>query len=216
MILSRFSFPSPPSALCTVFGERGLPCRVTLLGSSLSPCPKGGGGVHANSGGGMRGRGWPSSLPLASKKFWRCRCRKFCSSCITIDEMPFWILLWMVGVISWWGSWQALDSCWWALDGCCYYPAGFELLQSSLPPWLHPPIATSAAEPESATMWTQPVGQHCMAPHGFSPLGDPHGETRGLHAQSIPMFGQALAMHAQCQQKLLYSPIYSSSAVLFN
>ena len=39
MILSRFSFPSPPFALCTVFGERGLPCPVTLLGSSLSPCP---------------------------------------------------------------------------------------------------------------------------------------------------------------------------------
>ena len=39
MILSRFSFPSPPSALCTVFGERGLPCPVTSLCSSLSPCP---------------------------------------------------------------------------------------------------------------------------------------------------------------------------------
>ena len=39
MILSRFSFPCFPSALCTVFGERGLPCPVTLLGSSLSPCP---------------------------------------------------------------------------------------------------------------------------------------------------------------------------------
>ena len=39
MILSRFSFPCSPSALCTVFGERGLPCPVTLLGLSLSPSP---------------------------------------------------------------------------------------------------------------------------------------------------------------------------------
>ena len=39
MILSRFSFPSSPSALCTVCSERGLPCPATLLGSSLFPCP---------------------------------------------------------------------------------------------------------------------------------------------------------------------------------
>ena len=39
MILCCFSFPSPPSALCTVFGEPGLPCPVTSLCSSLSPCP---------------------------------------------------------------------------------------------------------------------------------------------------------------------------------
>ena len=39
MILSLFSFPSPPSALCTVFGKRGLPCPVTSLYSCLSPCP---------------------------------------------------------------------------------------------------------------------------------------------------------------------------------
>ena len=44
MILSRFSFPCSPFALCTVFGERGLPCPVTLLGSSISPCPVLGGG----------------------------------------------------------------------------------------------------------------------------------------------------------------------------
>ena len=55
MILSRFSFPCSPSALCTVFGERGRPCPFALLGSSLSPCPvspcPGGGG------GGERHRG---------------------------------------------------------------------------------------------------------------------------------------------------------------
>ena len=39
MILSRLSFPSPPSALCTVFGERGLPCPVTSVCLPLSPCP---------------------------------------------------------------------------------------------------------------------------------------------------------------------------------
>ena len=31
--------PSPPSALCTVFGEQGLPCPITSLCLSLSPCP---------------------------------------------------------------------------------------------------------------------------------------------------------------------------------
>ena len=31
--------PLPPSALCTVFGERGLPCPVTSPCVSLSPCP---------------------------------------------------------------------------------------------------------------------------------------------------------------------------------
>ena len=29
MILSLSSFPLPPSALCTIFGERSLPCPVT-------------------------------------------------------------------------------------------------------------------------------------------------------------------------------------------
>ena len=39
MILSLLSFPSPPSALCTIFGERGLPCPAISPCSSLSPCP---------------------------------------------------------------------------------------------------------------------------------------------------------------------------------
>ena len=39
MILSLWSSPSPPSALYTVFGERGLPCPVISPCSSLSPCP---------------------------------------------------------------------------------------------------------------------------------------------------------------------------------
>ena len=39
MILSLLSFPSPPSALCTGFGKRGLPCPVISLCSSLSPYP---------------------------------------------------------------------------------------------------------------------------------------------------------------------------------
>ena len=39
MFLSLLSFPSPPSALCTVFGERGLPYPVISPCSSLSPCP---------------------------------------------------------------------------------------------------------------------------------------------------------------------------------
>ena len=38
MILSLLSFPLPP-ALCTIFGERGLPCPVTSPCVSLSPCP---------------------------------------------------------------------------------------------------------------------------------------------------------------------------------
>ena len=41
MILSLLSFPSPPSALCTVFGECGLPYPV------ISPCSsQGGGGIR--------------------------------------------------------------------------------------------------------------------------------------------------------------------------
>ena len=39
MILSLLSFPLPPSALCTIFGERGLPCPVTSPCGSFSPCP---------------------------------------------------------------------------------------------------------------------------------------------------------------------------------
>ena len=39
MILSLLSFPSPPSALCTVFSERSLPCPVISPCSSLSLCP---------------------------------------------------------------------------------------------------------------------------------------------------------------------------------
>ena len=31
--------PLPPSALCTIFGERALPCLVTSACVSLSPCP---------------------------------------------------------------------------------------------------------------------------------------------------------------------------------
>ena len=39
MILSLLSSPLPPSALCTVFGERSLPCPVTSRCGSLSPYP---------------------------------------------------------------------------------------------------------------------------------------------------------------------------------
>ena len=39
MTLSLLSFPLPASALCTIFGERGLPCLVTSPSVSLSPCP---------------------------------------------------------------------------------------------------------------------------------------------------------------------------------
>ena len=39
MILSFLSFPSPPFALCTVFGEPHLPCPVISRCPSLSPCP---------------------------------------------------------------------------------------------------------------------------------------------------------------------------------
>ena len=36
---STLSFPLPPSALCTIFAERGLPCPVTPPCVSLSLCP---------------------------------------------------------------------------------------------------------------------------------------------------------------------------------
>ena len=39
MILSLSSLPLPPSALCTIFGERDLPCPVTSPCVSLPPCP---------------------------------------------------------------------------------------------------------------------------------------------------------------------------------
>ena len=42
MILSRFSFPSSPSTLCTVFGERGLPPSLVR---PFPPAHMGGGGL---------------------------------------------------------------------------------------------------------------------------------------------------------------------------
>ena len=38
MILSLLSFPLPPSALCTIFSERILPCPVTSACVSLPTC----------------------------------------------------------------------------------------------------------------------------------------------------------------------------------
>ena len=39
MILSLLSFPLPPSALCTIFSKRGLPCPVTSPCVSFSRLP---------------------------------------------------------------------------------------------------------------------------------------------------------------------------------
>ena len=57
MILSLLSFPLPPSAICTIFGELGLPCLVTSPCVSLSTCPVSSGlSVFALSGGPCPGK----------------------------------------------------------------------------------------------------------------------------------------------------------------
>ena len=89
------SFPLPPSALCTIFGQHGLPCPVTSPCVSLSSCPVSsglsmfvlswgvkGGGVTCCSGEGRAmgmGRGSSRPVPLRRKILLKgapcwCRC----------------------------------------------------------------------------------------------------------------------------------------------